>query len=70
MVSWSKITQPKSSGGLGVNRIREMNDALLTKWWWRYGNEKQALWRNIINFKYKGIGKGWIANMTITKQGV
>lgn len=66
LVAWSKVTQPYSSGGLGIKNIRDMNDALLTKWWWRYGNEKQALWRKIINFKYKGVGNGWSPNMEIT----
>lgn len=37
-----------------------MNEALLMKWWWRYGTEKESLWRKVIKSKYKmgGMGDG------------
>lgn len=47
LVTWSKLTQGRGSGGLGIRNIREVNDTLLMKWWWRYGMEKNALWRKV-----------------------
>lgn len=67
MVSWEKIKQTKEVGGLGVKGIREMNDALLIKWWWRFGSEKNALWRKIICSKYKMNPNSWLPNMEINR---
>ena len=33
LVSWNKVTSNLNQGGLGVRRIRDMNDCLLIKWW-------------------------------------
>lgn len=53
LLAWEQVCLSKEWGGLGIIRIREMNNALLTKWIWRLGNE---LWRKIIIGKY-GIDK-------------
>ena len=37
-----------AKGGLGIRRFVVMNAALLCKWWWRYGSEKQALWFRLL----------------------
>lgn len=39
-VSWDEVCKNKYSGGLGIPRILEMNNALLMKWWWRFGTEE------------------------------
>ncbi|RVW28277.1 hypothetical protein CK203_083663 [Vitis vinifera] len=36
-----------------------MNSALLCKWNWRYANEREALWRRVINLKYGEEEGGW-----------
>ena len=43
---------PLSSGGLGIRNLRTFNVALLGKWLWRFGQERDALWRQVIEVKY------------------
>lgn len=50
-LSWDQITIPKGWGGLGIRRIRDMNQALLTKWIWRLGSER-GLWKRVMITKY------------------
>lgn len=68
MVAWTKITQKKESGGLGIKKIKAMNEALLIKWWWRFGVEKNALWRNVINSKYKMGESSWIPKLELNRK--
>lgn len=53
MVKWSKLTKSLEQGGLGLRRVKVVNSCLLIKWWWRFGYEKNALWRSVICSKYK-----------------
>lgn len=46
-------------GGLGIKNIRLANESLLLKWWWRYGQEHDALWKLVICEKYGSIGGRW-----------
>ncbi|KAJ0462665.1 putative reverse transcriptase zinc-binding domain-containing protein [Helianthus annuus] len=48
-VAWDWVTWPKSKGGLGISRIKEVNEALLVKWGWRYRVENQNLWRKVVD---------------------
>lgn len=52
LVRWDIVTLPKEHGGLGIDRIKISNEALLCKWIWRYIKEKDSLWRNLIDAKY------------------
>ena len=36
------------------DKVRLFNEPLLGKWLWRFGIEKDALWRQVIEVKY-----GW-----------
>ena len=56
LVKWATVCTPISSGGLGIRKVRLFNEALLEKWLWRFGMDKDALWRQVIEVKY---GCGW-----------
>lgn len=47
------------NGGLGVHSLKDMNQALLSKWLWHYIVEKNALWRKVIEVKYGSSSIGW-----------
>ena len=52
LVKWAIVCAPLSSGGLGIRNLRLFNIALLGKWLWRFGQERDALWRQVIEVKY------------------
>lgn len=52
LIQWSKICSAKINGGLGVGFLHLKNDALLSKWWWKFNIEKDKLWRQILSGKY------------------
>lgn len=60
MVGWDRVTKSKKNGGLGIKRLLIQNAALLCKWWWRYGVEKDSLWVKEINGKYGVSGSKWL----------
>jgi hypothetical protein len=47
LVRWTKICEPIRNGGLAIRDLRRFNRALLGKWLWRYGTEREALWRRV-----------------------
>ncbi|KAJ9557765.1 hypothetical protein OSB04_012379, partial [Centaurea solstitialis] len=47
-VDWLKTTAPKHLGGLGIGSLKSANIALLIKWIWRFKNNDNALWTNVI----------------------
>ena len=51
-VSWTRLTRPKSVGGLGFREIEQFNDALLAKLAWRMLKEPQSLLTQILMGKY------------------
>ena len=42
----------KEKGGLRVKCLSNLNKALLCKWNWRFANEREALWNQVIRGKY------------------
>ena len=51
-VSWDEICHPKEDGGLGIRLVRAMNEALETKWLWKFATEDNALCEKVIVSKY------------------
>ena len=47
-VKWSDIELPREMGGLGVGNILHKNLILLFKWWWRFSETDNTLWKRII----------------------
>lgn len=49
LVEWSICCRSLlNKGGLGIRCIRDHNRALLVKWLWRFGVEKENLWRKVV----------------------
>ncbi|KAL4393368.1 hypothetical protein AHAS_Ahas02G0045000 [Arachis hypogaea] len=53
LVSWKTLCQPKHEGGLGFRRLNLMNDAFLLKVIWRWKNNSNPLWTEVLNHKYE-----------------
>ena len=49
----------KNGGGLGVRNLTKMNQALLCKWSWQFANERDPLWRLVMNIKFREVVGGW-----------
>ena len=48
LVAWEAIQKPKEFGGMGVGDLIVKNAALLFKWWWRFNDRTDPLWKRII----------------------
>ncbi|XP_057444580.1 uncharacterized protein LOC130736815 [Lotus japonicus] len=51
-LSWGKITKRKAKGGLGFRSIKEFNQALLAKQWWRLRTNPNCLLARILKARY------------------
>lgn len=58
LVAWEDICIPKKFGGLGINRICNVNKLLSSKWLWRFGQQPKSLWHQVIANKY-GLLNNW-----------
>ncbi|RVW17271.1 Transposon TX1 uncharacterized 149 kDa protein [Vitis vinifera] len=70
LVRWNLVCLEKRKGGLGVRNLSLMNNALLCKWNWRFANERDALWRNVISLKYGVEEGGWCTRDVMGRNGV
>jgi hypothetical protein len=59
LVNWHRVCSPIKVGGLGVRNIIKFNQTLLGKWIWRFSQERDALWRSVIEVKYGSVRGGW-----------
>ncbi|KAJ0667015.1 putative RNA-directed DNA polymerase [Helianthus annuus] len=57
-VSWDLVASPKDKGGLGLNKLSNINKAMLFKWAWRYKTEKGRLWVKVVD-SFHSKGSGW-----------
>jgi hypothetical protein len=58
-VSWFKICTPISEGGLGIRNLVMFNHALLGKWLWRFGLDRDAWWKVAVDSKFGSLWGGW-----------
>jgi hypothetical protein len=70
LMNWSQVCQPLHLGGLGIHNVRLFNRALLGKWLWRFGNERETLWRQVIHSKYGSLPGGWTSAPSTGPYGV
>ena len=59
LVKWDTVCSDKREGGLGIRGFFNLNRALLSKWLWRFANERDSLWRKVINYKFGEDMGGW-----------
>jgi hypothetical protein len=52
LANWESVAMCKEFGGLGIPNLRDLNTCLLTSWLKRYNNDKNKLWKELIDFKY------------------
>lgn len=54
--SWNALCALKEAGGLGFRRMRDINEAFITKLVWQLHTREDCLWVNILKAKYaKGL---------------
>ncbi|XP_058742110.1 uncharacterized protein LOC131614557 [Vicia villosa] len=53
-VIWEKICWPQKEGGLGVRNNETFNLALVSKWGWRFISDSDAVWFNLLEYRYGG----------------
>lgn len=51
-VGWQKITRTKHNGGLGFRELAIFNQAMLAKFAWRFINEPEKLWVEVLKELY------------------
>ena len=59
LVRLELVCLSRKKGGLGVKCLSFLNKALLAKWNWRFANEREALWNQVIKGKYGEDRGGW-----------
>ena len=52
LVNWNLVCVDKKEGGLGICSLVALNKPLLGKWSWRFVEEREPLWRQIIIGKF------------------
>ncbi|GKV28626.1 hypothetical protein SLEP1_g37648 [Rubroshorea leprosula] len=53
-ILWDYVCHDKAKGGLGVPDLLRKNWALLGKWWYRFGDGVENLWKRVVREKYYG----------------
>lgn len=68
LVDWKLICRSLREGGLGMRSIKDHNRALLAKWLWRFGNERDILWRRVVVARF-GLASIWKARWVRVRHG-
>ena len=56
LLGWDKMCMPIANDGLGIRKLTTFNKALLRKWLWHFGIEKNRLWSRVVTLKF---GEEW-----------
>ena len=59
LVKWATVCTAKRKGGIEIKCFSNMNKALLSKWSWRFANDRKSLWRSAIRCKFGESSGGW-----------
>uniref|UniRef100_A0A251UDF3 Putative RNA-directed DNA polymerase, eukaryota, Reverse transcriptase zinc-binding domain protein n=1 Tax=Helianthus annuus TaxID=4232 RepID=A0A251UDF3_HELAN len=51
--AWDRVALPVDRGGLGLCKLKTINNSLLSKWGWRFLVDKQKLWVKVIEAVHK-----------------
>ena len=70
LVRWVTVCLDKRKGRLWVKCLSTLNKALLYKWSWRFANEKEAFWNQVIKGKYGKERGGWCSREVREGYGV
>ena len=70
LVKWNKICTPYNQEGLAVKNLRLFKEALLGRWLWRFRDEREVLWRQVIEGKYGSLMGGWSSKNVQGTDGV
>jgi hypothetical protein len=69
-MNWSKVCTPISEGGLGIRNLMLFNRALLGKWLWQFGSERDAWWRVAVDSKFGNLWGRWCSIEPVGAFGV
>ncbi|KAM0033825.1 hypothetical protein Hdeb2414_s0016g00490411 [Helianthus debilis subsp. tardiflorus] len=47
-VKWEGLLKSKNRGGLGIGNLTDFNNAMLSKWWWRFKSDPNQFWARVI----------------------
>lgn len=62
LVSWKKVCQPQTSGGLGLRQARDSNIAMLSKVGWKLDERQDNLWCRVMSGKYLHDQDGFLSS--------
>ena len=69
-VKWGDVCHSNQKGGLGIRPLCDINKALKAKWLWRFAEEDNTLWENMVNVNYDVDRLGWWSRKSSHAYGV